>query len=55
MIFGKQIKGPTYFYPRIFMFGGMLFINWLRRSVMIPIPEPTIKRLQEMGYNPMGD
>lgn len=52
-IFGKQVKGKTNWIPDYHMWGGMLFIHWLRRSVMIPIPEPTIKRLQDMGFDPL--
>lgn len=53
MIRGKQVSGPFLWKPDIFMWGGMLFVSWLGQSLIIPIPDPTIKRLQEMGYDPI--
>lgn len=56
MYFGKMSpESKTQWYPSIFIWGGMLFINWIRRGIMIPLPEWIINEMLIWGMNPYGD
>ncbi len=55
IIVGKQVSGPKNVIPNIFMFGGMVFVNVLTYSFMIPMHQKLIDFLLVWGFNPYGD
>lgn len=52
--FGKQVAGPVQWYPTVFAFGGCLFINWMRRSLMIALPQRLVDFLTSRGIDVIG-
>lgn len=52
---GKIVKGPKFIIPRFFVWGGFLFINFWKWSIMIPIAGWIIREAAIWGIDLIGD
>ena len=52
---GRMVKGKTLIIPRMFLFGGCIFVNWLRWGCMIPLTDFEMFILIKLGFDPIKD
>lgn len=55
IFFGKKIDGKCQIIPKMNLFGGCLFFNWLNFSIMFVLPNWLIEELSYWGIDAIGD